>query len=106
MGFGWRTVFDSVLYIDPAKHELGGRFVEIWCLAMEALGQGMAMFIPDQAELSQFLEYVKCDIRNKEYQLYAELYLLNRYQAINVRYVVVGTKADATEGVTGSTDLD
>jgi len=76
--------------LDPTKHNVARRLAIVWTAAMVALGEQMTMFIPDE-ELSEFLEDVKRDIGNKDYHLYADMYL------------VIGRKPDVTMNV-GKTD--
>jgi hypothetical protein len=62
--------------LDPENHKVARDLCDVWRLALVALGEQMTMFIPDEKELSEFLEGVKRDIGNKNYHLYADMYLV------------------------------
>jgi len=60
--------------LDPSNHVLAGRFCKIWTLAMEALAEQMVRYFTDEEQLADFVEGVKADIQNLDYQLYAYTY--------------------------------
>ena len=60
---------------DESKHELWNRFAKIWTLALEALAEQMVRYFPDEEQLARFVEAVKKDVQNKDYQLYAYTFI-------------------------------
>jgi len=44
-------------------------------LALEALAEQMVRYFPDEEQLARFVEAVKKDVQNKDYQLYAYTFI-------------------------------
>jgi hypothetical protein len=73
-GPGVRLPVDVFSLLDPNKHELARHLLNVWCLAMQALAE-TNQSTANEEELSEFVEGVKNDIENKDYQLYCNLYI-------------------------------
>lgn len=63
----------KVLILDRDNKNLADAWVNVWSLAMEALAEQMISYIPNDEERADFVDGVKSDIRNMDYQLYCYL---------------------------------
>ena len=86
-----RVALGYILIVDPDKHEVAEDLVKVWCLALEALGEQMAQYIPNEEELSEFVSGIRRDIENKDYQLYCNMYI-PVWICLKCRYLVTGRK--------------
>jgi hypothetical protein len=78
IGVRVRLLALTILIVDPRKHETARASAKIWCLAMEALAEQMTRYIPNDEQRSEFVDGVKDDVQNKEYQLYCNMYAITR----------------------------
>ena len=67
---------EKVLIVDRDKKELADALVNVWSLALEALAEQMIQYIPNDEERADFVDGVKADVRNMDYQLYTYMYTI------------------------------
>ena len=66
----------KVLIVDRDNKELADTLLNVWCLALEVLAEQMIQYIPNDEERADFVDGVKADVRNMDYQLYTYMYTI------------------------------
>ena len=66
----------KVLIVDRDNKKLADAWVNIWSIAMEALAEQMIPFIPNDEERAEFVDRVKAELRNMDYQIYCYMYAI------------------------------
>jgi hypothetical protein len=79
-----------VLIVDPDKHKVARDLVNVWCLALQALAES-SQFTASEEELSEFVDGLKNNIENQDYQLYCNMYRPT-WICLICRYLTTGRK--------------